>query len=751
MTRWPRPSEPNAQVIRNPFEIAAQTPAVQALRQRVEAGESLPRCDGVAPGAQAFFAVLLRKLFPQRPLVLVTAGLKSQESLLQDVETWLAFVNADDANPEAASSAIEVARTQLTSTTRLLFYPAWEVLPHEAKLPHADVISERLETLVALASASDADATKREARPLIVTTTVALMQRTFSPQRLQACTRQFTRGHRIEPLDLIEWLEEQGYEPEAQVTQKGEIALRGGILDVFPPTSPWPVRLEFFGDELESIRQFDPVTQISRAEISDVTIPPAGELGMLKRHAAKCASDCQAASGLSESLASLLDYLPGETLFVLCEPDSLAEQAGLYAAQIPEGDLFFLEWNEFQIQAQRRNAVIQICGEEVFTARDPMPAGVDDEIELGIEPPLASLVAPTALPLGFASLDPFRPLAERPVEPQIAEAQRREFFAQLHRWSRQGHSVVVFCNNEGERQRFTEILRDYGFADDTRLVTRLGALTRGFIFADGKLVVVTDAEIFGRYKVQRPRRLKSAHALATRSALDIDFADLEEGDYVVHLQHGIGRYIGLGRLPVAKGRKPPADASASTETVSSEAAPECLVIEYAANDPAQPSPKLYVPVNEAHLVSKYVGTGKARPPLNTLGGTRWQKTKAQASEAVRDLAAELLEIQAARELQPGHAFALDNSWQREFESSFLYEETVDQMRAIVETKSDMETNRPMDRLICGDVGYGKTEVAIRAAFKAVMGGKQVALLVPTTVLAQQHFNTFRERMSDYPI
>src|SRR5206468_5517681 len=173
--------------------------------------------------------------------------------------------------------------------------------------------------------------------------------------------------------------------------------------------------------------------------------------------------------------------------------------------------------------------------------------------------------------------------------------------------------------------------------------------------------------------------------------------------------------------------------------------------EYPPADPDQPPPKLYVPVTEAHLVSKYVGAGKARPPLNTLGGTRWARTKAQAEKAVRDLAGELLAIQVARELQPGHAFAPDAPWQREFEGAFIYEETPDQMRSIVETKTDMEQPKPMNRLICGDVGFGKTEVGIRAAFKAVMDGKQVAVLVPTTVLAQQHYNTFRERMADYPV
>ncbi|HZL79923.1 MAG TPA: transcription-repair coupling factor, partial [Candidatus Limnocylindrales bacterium] len=233
---------------------------------------------------------------------------------------------------------------------------------------------------------------------------------------------------------------------------------------------------------------------------------------------------------------------------------------------------------------------------------------------------------------------------------------------------------------------------------------------------------------------------------AARSALDIDFTELEEGDLVVHLQHGIGKFLGLKNLPVrsdARGSEP--------LTFNFKPSTECLVIEYAAADSTNEPSKLYVPVTEAHLVSKYVGVGKVHPPLNTLGGTRWHKAREQTEKAVCDVAAELLRIQAVRESQAGHACKPDTQWQREFESAFIYEETADQLTAIAETKTDQERPKPMDRLICGDVGFGKTEVAIRAAFKCVMDGKQVAILVPTTVLAQQHFNTFRERMADYPI
>ena len=787
--------------------------------------------------AQPFFPALVRKLFPRRSIVVVTEGLKTQESFQQDLTTWLSVQAKVSSLSSFAKSTSEDLKSKVTEheqgasqsnsdhASRIthhtpLFYPAWETLPHESRLPHADVISERLETLVALSEAAAAG----EPSPLVVTSVAALLQRTFPAGAIRERTRTLSRGDRAEPLDLVEWLEEQGYEPEAQVTQKGEISLRGGILDVFPLTSPWPVRLEFFGDELESLRQFDPLTQLSREEIPSVTIPPGGELGILKK--------LQSGEGKVQGpggLATLLDYLPKDSIFLLCEPAQLNERVEEYERQVVADDPFFIPWDEFLRQAEVRGMTVvnvEESGEhdsildEPFASSDlsdgrasrspspqPSPQGEGESAAAVVNSGDLSKEAASRLPLlgeragvrgtatpsgpgafvvptvspdvpRFIGLDSYRPLAERVPDPQIAEAQRKEFFAQLHRWSRQGYAVHVFCNNDGERQRFREIWEEYGLDEESQvsgpafaqklrrgeleskardqgvdvsngsnaLSIHLGALARGFLSEQARVVVVTDAEIFGRYKVQRPRRLKSAHAQATRSALDIDFTDLEEGDYVVHLQHGIGRYVGLQVLPIGAGTKPTEAGRAGTYEGQ-----ECLVIEYAPSDPSQPPPRLYVPVTEAHLVSKYVGTGKVRPPLNALGGTRWAKAKAQAEEAVRDVASELLAIQAARESQPGHAFAADSPWQREFEGSFIYEETPDQMKAIVETKADMERAKPMDRLICGDVGFGKTEVGIRAAFKAVMDGRQVAVLVPTTVLAQQHYNTFRERMADYPL
>ena len=733
---------------------------------------------GVSEVARPFFAALLAQLFPRRPIVVVTDVLKTQESFQQDLDTWAAIQSA------GGQSAFSP-----------LFYPAWEVLPHENKLPHSDNITDRLQVLVALANRSEISNPKSE---IVVASITALLQKTFTPAELRTRMRTLARGERIDPLDLVEWLEAQGYEPEAQVTQKGELALRGGILDLFPLTSPWPVRLEFFGDELESLRYFDPQTQMSREEITTIVVPPAGELGVLKSELERGEKTSPRAP-----LATLLEYLPDDAIFLLCEPELLALRADEYAQQVGEGDRFFVSWENFRESASGKT-FLELSDSEIGFPSPPRTGGEGwGEVALGEqgESELSELAA-APIELEIASLDAYRPLAERPLEPQIAEIQRREFFAQLHRWVRQDYAVHVFCNNDGEQQRFSEIWDELvgqasslspsdpnsltpergiespnssspvsapkvpplpggegrgegelrsgsnkrshnGDRQDACPTLHIGSLARGFISEEAHLVVVTDAEIFGRYKIQRPRRLKSPHALATRSALDIDFTELEEGDLVVHLQHGIGKYLGLKNLPAAAG--------AQHGTRNTEHATECLVLEYAPSDPTQAAPKLYVPVTEAHLVSKYVGAGKIRPPLNTLGGTRWQKAKEHAERAVRDVAADLLSIQAARESQEGHSFKADTPWQREFEGAFIFEETPDQMRAIQETKTDMERPKPMDRLICGDVGFGKTEVAIRAAFKAVMDGRQVAVLVPTTVLAQQHFNTFRERMADYPV
>lgn len=685
------------------FDSILTPAAANTFAQRLRPGKSFS-LGNLNSAAHPFIAALLRRQFPTRPILLITADLKAQESFHADLATWLKAADLK-ASP--------------------LFFPPWDILPGEDKLPHADVISERLETLAGLWSATPATESTTPA-PIVVSSVTALMQRTFAPDELQRRTRKLLLGDSLNPLDLIEWLEEQGYEPEAQVGNKGEIAWRGGIVDVWPLSSPWPLRLEFFGDTLDSIREFDPHAQTSRETVDHAILPPAGELALLRRPH----PDGESGPGHPPSApGTLLDHLPPGSVLLLSEPDNLIQAAHHLQQQVAPGTPFFTSWTELLDVAVSRGLITCFLT-ELPDESNPTP-------ELFSLPPMLSL-------------DSYRPIGPTLPAPAIAEVQRRDFFGQLHRWLRQGQDIRVFCNNEGEQQRLQEIWLEYGLdqpmgvenrASPPALHSVLGSLSRGFFCPSAHQVVVTDAEIFGRYKINRPRRLKSRHAASVRSVFDIDFSDFEEGDFVVHLEHGVGRYTGLKVLPPSQSRNAadPGDGQ------------ECLVLEFAPREPGGVAPRLFVPVSEAHLISKYVGAGKARPQLNTLGGTRWAKAREHAEVAVRDLASQLLQVQAARTSHAGYAFPSDAPWQREFEGSFLFEETPDQFKAIEATKRDMENTRPMDRLICGDVGFGKTEVALRAAFKAVLAGKQVAILVPTTILAQQHYQNFRERMAEYPV
>jgi transcription-repair coupling factor (superfamily II helicase) len=312
----------------------------------------------------------------------------------------------------------------------------------------------------------------------------------------------------------------------------------------------------------------------------------------------------------------------------------------------------------------------------------------------------------------------------------ILQENRRDLFLEhLRDWIAERWEVAIFCNNEGEQKRLLEILADARIDSDA--ITFLQRpLLRGFVWPAGKLVVLSDAEIFGRYQTMRALR-KQERLVSLRSQHQaLDFTEIGDGDYVVHLHHGIALYKGVTTLPGQAG-----DGAGS----------EVLVLEFAEQS------KLYVPVEQSYLVTKYVGVGRRHPPLDTMGGSRWERAKISAQKAVMDYAAQLLSVQAERDALPGHAYPPDTDWQREFEEAFIYEETEDQERSILETKRDMESKRPMDRLICGDVGFGKTEVAIRAVFKAVQEGKQAAFLVPTTILAEQHWKNLRERFASYPI
>ena len=536
-----------------------------------------------------------------------------------------------------------------------LFLPEAEFAALENVLPDPEIAAERLALLTRV---------ECETGPhLIVTTRASLSQAAPRRGALQSAIVQLQRGANEKMERVLEELAGAGYERVAQVTTRGQFAIRGGIVDLYSWQAALPVRLEFFGDEIESLREFDIDTQASVRELTsvDILLEAADDQGGIVR-----------------------DYIPRDHLKIDIEP----EKSCSANIQISEG------WIDI--------------GPEDFS-------GAFEDPEIG-EFAIGDLV--------------------------LSEAKHAQFVARLKEWRANKTKIIIYFQTEGEIERFREIMG--GAAEGVDLVE--GTLARGFCLPAANLVVLSAAELFGRFAAHPRRRLRRAE----RHRAQIDFSELAEGDLVVHVEHGIGRFLGLQKFVVGQALRPPGagDANSASEApaLQQQRQPqEVLVLEFA--DEA----KLYVPLEQAYLVSRYVGVGKKSPRLSSLGDAKWMRAKRNAAASIFDYAGKMLAVQAERQTHPGHAFALDTKWQGEFEDSFPFRETPDQMKAIIDTKIDMEHPQPMDRLICGDVGFGKTEVAIRAAFKAVMDGKQVAVLAPTTVLAQQHFEVFRQRMLDYPV
>ena len=541
----------------------------------------------------------------------------------------------------------------------------------------------------------------------VATTPAALLQPVPALEAMAERELTLTRGQHQPFQGLLEQLQKLDYDSEAVCESPGSYAVRGGIVDVYPVTANQPYRLDFFGDEIEEIRGFDPVTQRSTDPVASITLAASPRVR------------------LEPAKTGLAAYLGECAQLALIEPAALEEEFGAFAAD----------------GTDPLASLLQRC------------AGVHGIGDLDEASPRLGESAAEATWDTESLAHHRRYPGEGLVAQERLEAEagaRRAFLAQVAAWKQAGYEAAFVAAKEGEEQRIREILEadpawkairprwlrgnlNEGFrltfppdrpgAPDRGAAGRLGWLPAG---ARG-LVLVTETEVFGR---QRPRRANpEARALVQRAQVDqlLDFSELVEGDFVVHLQHGIAVFRGLTNLDTAQGLK------------------EVISLEF------DQGVTLHVPLSESHLISRYVGLSKARPQLGRIGSGRWEKARQSAERATLDLAAELLQIQAKREAQPGWALPADNAWQHEFEASFPFTETPDQLKAIKETKADQEKTRPMDRLICGDVGFGKTEVAIRAAFKAVQGGRQVALLVPTTILAQQHLNTFRERMAGYPV
>ena len=540
-----------------------------------------------------------------------------------------------------------------------LFLPEAELTGIENVLPDPEITAERLALFLQI----ERDTGSR----IIVATRASLDQAAPKRGSLESAVVQLRRGANAEMEELLEPLAASGYERVSQVTTRGQFAVRGGIVDLYSWHAPLPFRLEFFGDLIESLREFDIDTQTSVRDLRSIDV-------LLNQ-------------GAADQSGNVRDYIRERDLIIDVEPDEVSNAH----VQINEG------WIE--------------TGPEDFS-------GAFQDCEIG--------------EFGAGDL-------------VLAEAKRAQFVERLKEWRANNSRIAIYFQTEGEIERFREIME--GTVEGIDFVE--GSLARGFCFSASNLVVLSAAELFGRFAVH-PRRLLRLRR-AERHRVQIDFSELAEDDLVVHLEHGIGRFLGLTKVGRARPPGAPADSASKMLTGPADKMSalqeqqEVLAIEFA--DDA----KLYVPLEQAYLVSRYVGAGKKSPPLSSLGDGKWARAKVKAAASIFDYAGKMLAIQAERQMQPGYAFTPDTKWQAEFERSFPFRETPDQMKAIIDTKIDMERPRPMDRLICGDVGFGKTEVAVRAAFKAVMEGKQVAVLAPTTVLAQQHFEVFRQRMLEYPV
>ena len=500
------------------------------------------------------------------------------------------------------------------------------------------------------------------------------------------------------------------YDSEAICEQPGQLATRGGLLDIYPFDAPYPYRIDFFGDEIESIRSFDPTTQRSEKNFSSIHIASAGTV-----------TDLNSVEG------GLMTFFEGSTLhWVLDEPTKLVREHPCRFEKLPSSVGRLRSFYQVLENFYGNNMLSAMCeldtGAELFIGAS--------RFELEVEPVRNYRSYPGVAQIGYDRLE-------------SEQDARIKFEKHISEWANTGLKIIFSVTNENDENRIRELLDDNALTKVINPIFVEGTISGGFILRKNKcisipnlffldesdqgFVLITDTEYFGRRSRKVDHRTERVRPTLSQVDQLLDFTELADGDPLVHLQHGVCLFRGLTRIEIQGGAK---------EVISVEFLEQMTI---------------HVPLQESHLLTRYVGLTKASPKLGKIGGSSWEKTRAAAERATLDYAAQMLQLHARRCRAGGYAFPPDHPWQKDFEAAFPFEETKDQIKAIAATKEDMEKEQAMDRLICGDVGFGKTEVAIRAALKAVLAGKQVALLVPTTVLCQQHLNTFQERMSEYPI
>ncbi len=618
-------------------------------------------------------------------------------------------------------------------------FPAWETLPHERLSPKSDTVTARFKAL---------NNVKNSETKFVVCSIRALLQPIIAND-LKNSQIKIKHSQSIKMLDLIEQLSKFGYTRSDLVEKRGDFAVRGGILDLFAPDQEHPIRIDFFGDEIDELSFFAISDQRSIEKIqNEILIFPCREL-LIDAEVKKRAEDLgkifpqiqdltsklsegitfegmeSLAAGVVSEFNSILDYLPaGYQIWLIDEPRIRSRAADLIKTnqEFLEAAWSNLAWSE-RDSNQRPIDLSKELGQGGFYTLEEIKELAKNSNILFRNLNLYS-ATPEDLPLTF--IDELESYANK-YETVIAE---------IEQWHKDGFQVIFTASGNGVLKRFSELLNGANlpnrFISDENLLSQevinllQSNLKHGFVSQEFKFVIITDKDVTGQRSSD-----KDLARMPSRRKKSIDPLQLKVGDFVVHEQHGVGKYLELINRSIAGVSR------------------EYLVIEYASSKRGQPADKLFVPTDTLEQVTKYVG-GEA-PSLHRIGGADWQSSKRKARKAIKQIAAELIRLYAARMSAPGFAFSPDSPWQKELEDSFAFVETIDQQATIDEVKRDMEKPNPMDRIVCGDVGYGKTEIAVRAAFKAVQDGKQVAILVPTTLLVQQHFNTFSTRYSGFPI
>ncbi len=633
---------------------------------------------------------------------------------------------------EAEDLEAEVA--ELIGSASVVHYPAWETLPHERLSPRSDTVGRRLAVLRRLVHPGQTD----ETGPVRVIT--APVRSLLQPQvkgLADLVPVELRQGEDVVLDDVVRDLAAAAYARVDLVERRGEFAVRGGIVDVFPPTEEHPLRIEFWGDTIEEIRQFAVADQRTLASIDRLWAPPCRELLLtddVRERARVLAEHHPALRELLGKLAEghvvegmeslspvlvdhmemLVDLLPAGSTILLCDPERVRARAADLVATSAE----FLEAS-WATAGGGGQSPIDLGSASFHTI---------DEVHDGV----------VARGLGWVGLSPFGldDADTRTVDMEAAPTYRGDTaraLTDVREWLAAGRQVVIVVPGHGQAQRTVEWLGEHDIAASSEgggtsgvVQVGLGELAHGFVSPPLNLVVITYDDLVGQRPADRTDR-----KMPSRRRKQIDPLELAPGDHVVHEQHGVGRYVEM------------------MQRVVQGAAREYLVVEYGASKRGHPPDRLFVPMDQLDQITRYVGG--EQPSLDRLGGSDWTNRKNKARRAVRQIAGELIKLYAARQSTKGHAFGPDTPWQAELEDAFAHVETPDQLITIDEVKRDMERTVPMDRLVCGDVGYGKTEIAVRAAFKAIQDGKQVILLVPTTLLVQQHFATFAERFGQFPV